>query len=175
MLKVSGKKKKQILFIIAGILVFNAIFTLAVKPFLAKNELLNKEIRVTRLKFKQYLGLLSRKGSLGQRYGELPSLSGEPGITQNGSVEMLSDIEVLAKKSNLQITDIRTQFSDNASDFKENLVRLKTEGDMESYLKFFYNLESPLLLMDVKKFRLSVKSSFGLLEGDLLISQNQLD
>ena len=87
----------------------------------------------------------------------------------------LQMIEELAKNSNIQITDIRPQTSRTVSGYKDNFVELRTEGDMESYLKLLYNIENSLSLMKVEKFHLKLKPNSALLEGSLLVSQIQLD
>ena len=175
MLKVFSKREKAILFLTIGVIVFSVLFNIVIAPFLTKNETLNKEIRITRAKLRQYVRLLSHKESLEKKFSKL-SVS----LTQSGSIEneplgILSQIEELAKNSNIQITDIRPQTSRTVSGYKDNFVELRTEGDMESYLKLLYNIENSLSLMKVEKFHLKLKPNSALLEGSLLVSQIQLD
>ena len=175
MLKVFSKREKTILLFTIALIVFSVVFNLVIEPIILRNETLNKEIRIARLKLRQYVRVLSKKEALESSYNKLSASLGQASLMENAAVGTLSEIEELAKSSNIQIVDIRPQSSRNISGYKENYVELRTEGTMESYLKFLYNIENSLSLIKVEKLHLSLKPNSVLLEGSLLVSQIQLD
>lgn len=151
-----------------------AIFILGVaynfiEPLLTKYRNLNLEIRLTETKLKKYLLLLSSKEYLQEKYKEL-NVSGE-GLKAEGQtlVDLLSEIESLAKSSDIRIVDRRPQSKKGKE--QEKQVDLRTEGTMQDYLKFVYSIEKSLYLLNIKRFQLNTKPNTDLLDGSFSITQ----
>lgn len=165
-----NRREKIILLSVIMLVILAIGFRTLVAPVLARNAVLDTEIKITRLKLKKYLGLLNQKEELKNAYAKLSRVSVTPQEGQATSTGILSDIENLANDSGLYIIDIRPEPRKNTAS-KENYVQLRTEGEMESYLKFIYSIENSLRLLQVKKLQLQAKNGSSRLEGNFLISQ----
>jgi len=175
MQRILNKREKIILFSAIGIIIFSFGFNIIIEPILTRNENINKEINMTRVKLKKYLQLLSEKEYIQNKFNKFSVSFKHSGSEENPFVNALADIESLAKASNIRIVDIRPQNPKNLELYKEILIDLRTEGDIESYLKFVYNIENSLSLLRIKKIQLNAKPNTQSLEGSLSISQISLD
>ncbi len=108
---------------------------------------------------------MSQKESIQGKYGEFSSGIKFSDKQEDALVAVLSELENLAKTANIRIIDIRPQSQQGEVTHKEILVDLKTEGNMESHMKFIYDIENSLLLLRIKRFSLSAKADTGALEG----------
>jgi hypothetical protein len=151
--------------ITAGVLLLFLAYNLGLNRLLDKYESLNKEIGLSALKLKKYLRLLSQKENIRAQAG---SFSGWPGLSAENKdhlVGVMSGLEALAKGAGLRIIDIRPQNPRQGRTRQEILIELRTEGNMEGYLKFAYDLENSLLFLQIKKMQLSAKPNSSFLEG----------
>lgn len=177
MQRILTKREKIILFMAIGALVTSIVFNFVIDPVLTKSACLNKEISLTAAKLKKYLQLLSQKEQIKNQYDKFfeSFRHFNNNIGKDASVNMLSEIENLAKESRIQILDIRPETPKNADLYKELLIVLRTQGDMEGYLRFLYNLENSAILLSVKSFQLNSKPNSQFLEGNFIISRISLD
>lgn len=164
--------EKIILYLTISVIVFSIGFNFLIAPVLTKNENLNKEINITKVKLKKYLQLLSQKDYIQNKYNKLSVYLKDSTAEKDTLVGALSELENLAKASGVRIIDIRPQSSSKGPDlYKEILIGLKTEGAMEGYLKFIYNLENSPSLLKIKRFQLNAKPNIQVLEGSFSISK----
>ncbi len=175
MQKILSVREKLILSVTIIIAIFSIGFNFIIGPVLSKNAVLNKEIDVTRAKLKKYLRLLSQKEYIQNKYNKFSEILLSPNISKDASVNVLSEIENLAKESNIQIIDIRPESQKIVESYKESLIELRTEGEMENYLKFLYTIENSTSLLAIKSFQLNAKPNSQVLEGNFSISQIPLD
>jgi NhaP-type Na+/H+ or K+/H+ antiporter len=171
MQRILTKREKIILYITIGVIIFSIIFNFLILPVLTKIGLLNKEINLTQTRLKKYTQLLSQKDYIQSKYNKFISRVGVSGRRQDTLVDALSELENLAKEANIRIIDIRPQTPGNINLYKEIIIDLRTEGTMEGYLKFIYNIENSLLLLRIKRFQLNAKPATEALEGSFSISQ----
>lgn len=171
MLKVLSKRERNIFYATLGVVIFAALFNFAFAPFLYRNDALNKEIDASRKKLEKYAWLLSQKDIIQKKYGKLNMGQEVSGSKEDTLVSALSELEDLAKKANIKIVDLRPQASKASGLYKEILIDLRTEGTIEGYLSFMYNLESSLYLLKISKFQLSSRPSAQTLEGIFSITQ----
>jgi hypothetical protein len=173
MQKIITKREKIILYTAAGVVMISVVFNLLIDPLLKRREIVNKQTEIVRTKLKKYIWLLSQKDYIQDKYKE--SASGLNLSNNGASITILSALESLAKDANIRIIDIRPQAAGSVfGSYKEAAVDLRTEGNMEGYIKFLYNIENSLLLLRVKRFQLNAKSKSLALEGIFSISQLSL-
>lgn len=168
MLKILNKREKIILYATLGVVIFAVGFNFFIAPILAKNDYLNKEIALARAKLRKYRWLLSQKDYIQGKYNKFSSTLS---VQKDTLTSALSEVENLAQDANIRIIDIRPQTSRGSGSYQEMLIDLRTEGAMEGYLKFIYNLENSLSLLRIKRFQLSAKPNTAALEGSLSISK----
>lgn len=162
-------KREKILFEIAiAAIIFGFVFNIFLWPVLNKNYILNKEIGLTRIKLKRYLGLLKQKDYLENKYRDFSAISG---TREDATLAGLSELEGIAKASDIRIIDIRPQTQKGSGLHQENLIDFRTEGTMESYIRFIYTIENSPSLLRIKKFQLNAKPNTSTLDGSFSISQ----
>lgn len=171
MLQVLSTREKIILAFTILVIVFSVLFNLLFSPLLAKNAELSGQIKIAEARIRKGYRLLSQKEALLKRFNSLPeaikrTLSGE-----DTSVGILSEIERVAKASLLRIIDIRPQTGEGGLSSKKTVIWLKTEGNIENYLKFIYDIENSLSFLKISEFQLSSQGGKQALEGTFLISE----
>lgn len=177
MQKVLNKREKLIFICTVSVIVFALIFNFIISPVLNKNDDLNKDISIARAKIRKYLWLLSQKNEIEKKYSKFSSVAAKDSEkNQDALVEALSELESLAQGSGIKIIDIRPKTSsDGASLYKEIPIDLRTEGSVENYLKFIYNLENSFSLLKIKEYQLSTRPNSQFLEGIFSIHQLSAD
>jgi hypothetical protein len=171
MQKLLSKREKLIGYLTVGAVVAAILFNFLVVPILSKADSLNREVNYNRAKLTKYLWLLSQKEYLQNKYGKYPSVIKAPSQQQDSAIGALSTLEGLAKGADIRIIDLRPQGSASSAAAKGSPVDLRTEGTMEGYLKFIYDLENSLSLLKIKEFQLSAKPNSKFLEGNFSIYQ----
>ncbi|OGX40266.1 MAG: hypothetical protein A2984_01380 [Omnitrophica WOR_2 bacterium RIFCSPLOWO2_01_FULL_41_12] len=171
MQRLFSKREKIIFYLAAGAIILSIIFNFLLEPVFTKNEKLNKEINFTKSRLIKYSRLLSQKEKIQSRSGISSSTPNAPEPNQDRLMNVLSELENLAKGANVRIIDIRPQASRGANVYKEILVDLRTEGTMENYLKFIYEIENSFLLLKINRFQLTALPGSALLEGTFSLSQ----
>lgn len=171
MQRIITKREKTILFFTVGVVVFSILFNFAIVPLLNTFDTATKEIGVTAAKLEKYRHLLARKEYIERIYGKFSRDISTLGQSEGSLVEVLSELEKIAKDSGVRIVDIRPQNPGNEQNQKEVLVDLRTDGIMEQYLKFIYKIENSLSLLRIRRFQLLAKPGDKGLEGTFSISQ----
>ena len=170
MQKILTRREKIILYLTTGVFFSALIFKFVLIKIINRNEILNKEIGISQLKLNKYRWLLQQKDQIQNKYGKLSSPLKESG-QQDSLVGALADLESLAQNANIRIIDIRPQTPKNLDLYQELVIELRAEGTIEGFLNFVYNLEAPLSLLKIKRFRLAAKPNSSILEGSFSISR----
>jgi len=175
MQKILTQREKTILFATIGIVFISILYNFTITPVILKNSLLNKDILSTRMKLKKYLVLLSQKQSLQTKYNYLNVEKPPDGVKENSTLITLSEIENMANTAHIRILDIRPQLRKTEGSYDEILIELRTEGSLNDYIKFIYDLENSLLLLRIKRFQFSSRSNSALLEANFSVSKLAVD
>lgn len=171
MKRILTKKEKIILYGTLSAVIFSLAGNIVILPLLKKNADLNKKTEITRLKLIKYTRLLKHKESIQEKYNRLPGILSLPRQEDKPAVLGLPELESLAKAAGIRIVDIRPQSARQTGHYREMAIDIKTEGSMQEYLKFIYDLEHSLSLLAIKKIRLSSKPDTLLLEGAFTLSR----
>ncbi|MFH1440907.1 MAG: type 4a pilus biogenesis protein PilO [Candidatus Omnitrophota bacterium] len=171
MAKILTKREKLSLFIALGVIVSAIAFNFIIMPVFDKFESLTKETMITRIKLIKYLQLLNQKDEIEKKYKQFSSAISLSGQEHDPFVAVLSELENLAKSSNIHILDVRPQSQRKTTKYKEIMVDLRTEGQMKDYMKFIYDIENSISLLRIRKIQLNAKSNTPALEGNISISQ----
>lgn len=167
MIKNLNRREQFILFVTVIIIVMGIFFNFILLPLLNKEENLNKEIALTKAKFKKYIWLLNQKENIKNKFSKFSANINSPTGDNGKQAEVLTKLESLAKDAAINIVDIRPQ----NSALKERGVDLEAEGDITSFLKFIYSIENSASLLNIKKLQLRVKPGGQALKGVFSIIQ----
>lgn len=168
MQSVLKKREKIILYVTIGIIFFGVVFNFVIAPVLGKYDAINKEANLNRIKLKKYLMLLAQKDQIQKKYGKFSSNLELATDTKDNLVATMATLENIAKTAGIRIVDIRPQAVPRGDAV---IVDLRTEGTVEQYTKFIYDVETSLLLLKVKRLQLTAKPNMTTLEGLFTISQ----
>lgn len=167
------KKRERIIFYITiALIIFSLVFNFLLSPLLGKYESLNKEINTNRLKLEKYFSLLNHDKEIEAKYAKL---SLNPEFIKDGSdhlITSLAALESLANNASIKIVDIRPETTQKRND--QNAIELRTEGSMENYTKFIYDIENSLLLLKIKRAQFTAKPNTQLLEGTFTVIQSNI-
>jgi len=173
MYKILNNREKALFYATLGVIMLSAAYNCVFYPTFIKNRNLSKEITLTRAKLNKYLRLLSQKEYIQKRYADISAPGADLGA--DASVNALAEIEKIAKDSDVLLIDLRPQTAKTPVSQKEFLIDLRTEGTMEGYLKFIYNIENSLSLLKINTFQINVKPNSQALEGNFSITQLSTD
>lgn len=171
MQRVINKREKVFLYLTIMVVIFSIGFNFLINPLLQKNDKLNKEINRNKAKLTKYTWLLSQKDYIQNKYSNLIAGVDLSAKGQDRLISVLSELENLAKTANIRIIDLRPEGGRGTGLSKEINIDLRTEGVIEDYLKFIYDIENSLALLRIKRFQLNAKPNTPLLEGVFFISQ----
>jgi len=174
-LSVLNRRERLILYITVGLFLFAIGFNFIISPIMAKNDRMNKDIEITKIKLKKYMSLLGQKGAIMSKYDKYSASYKISGGDKDALVGVLSDLETIARGADVKITDIRPDTTPGQGAYREVIIDLRVEGSINGYLKFMYDLESSLSLFKIKRYKLNVKQGSQGLEGDFSISKLFLD
>lgn len=172
MLKVLKTREQFLLYVIFGLVSLSFVFNLIAYPLLQKNRSLDIEISKTRLKLMKCLDVLSRKDELKNISPDFSFGSTAFEQKQDTTVAVLAELEYLSQKAAIKILDIRPQSITRASGTREVSFDLRAEGEIDSYVKFIYEIENSVFLLKLKKIMLRAKPDSSSIEGTFTITQN---
>jgi len=172
MQRILTKREKIIVGMTGTVIIGSLVFKLLDWTVISRNEELSRQISFTKMKLAKYQRLLSQKQNIMNKYSKFAGAGGGAGQQKENLVGVLTELEAFAKEANIKIIDLRPQSGSRSNvPYKENLVDVSLEGEMEGYLRFIYNLENSLSLLRVKRFQLAAKPNSQMLDGVFSISQ----
>ena len=165
-------KRERVIFIFAaGVIAFSLILNFIILLTLDRFRALNQEINSCKLNLKKSLRLLAKKQAIQEDYNQVSSVV----RLQAGQEEMvaivLSQLEQISGKVGLRIIDVRPQRSNDLGRYKEILVELKQEGNIDGFMRFIYDIENAPYLLKIKKIQLNSKATADILQAKLIISK----
>lgn len=169
--KLFTKRERLAVSITAGLGAVSVVFFFLIEPLLKKSGLLNDKIAITRLRLNRYMQLLVRKAAITSKYDRFNFDVNASESDKGRFVAALSTVESYAKTANIRIIDIRPQNVKPRDSNKEIIIDLRTEGDIEGYMKFMHTVENSLSLLRITNCQLDAKPEGQLLDGSFSLSQ----
>ena len=167
-----SKREKNIFYLTVTILAFAVLFNFLAVPFLDKTDRINRQIKLARARLIKCTVLVSRKDYIQARYAKFFPGTQSAGGQEKTSVSALNELENLTRDAGIRILDLRPrQAAAAASGYNELPIDLRTEGEIEGYFKFIYNLQNSPSLLRIKTFQLSALPNSNTLEGNFSIYQ----
>ncbi len=174
-MRVFSKRETVVLFVTVGVVFFAVFFNTALAPVLRKNDLLDRKIVLSKRKLANYRLLLSRQEKIRNEYRKFFSGAWGQGKTGDTAVAALYLLENLAKEARVSIIEIRPRGgSEDGFSEKNTLFFLRTEGALEGYVRFIYELENPLSLIRIRSFQLNARPNSQALEGSFVVAGEDL-
>jgi Tfp pilus assembly protein PilO len=166
-------KKEKIGLMVAAVIFFLAFSDrLILNPINRRIQQVNQEIKTSEKQLKMGLYNLSQKETIISEYGKYSQYFKSLGSEEEDTAAILSEIETVAKKSNMTLLNLKPLPSKDKGFYKEYSIEVETEGTIESLINFIYRLNTSTQLLRVEKLRLSLKDKdSGLIKAPLLITK----
>ncbi len=170
MLKILSERERLILRLTVAIICGSILFNFILIPLFRKNDTLNREIELMKARLSKYQLLITDKEKITAAYTALLNRSKPLEKSLNLLTESLSELENLARSSNIRLIDIRPQANQGE---KENqvFIDVKTEGSLTYQLKFIYSVENSISLFNIERFQLNSRQNSENLEANFTISR----
>jgi hypothetical protein len=166
-MRILSSREKTVIALTLTVTLGSLLYNFLIGPLLDKNKQLDTEINFVRSKLVKYRRLLKQQDGIRQVYDKYASDLKLADVGQDALVSILSELEAFAQSGPIRILDIRPQNTPQ----KAVQVDLRTEGTIEGYCKFMYDIENSSLILRIKRLQLTVKPNSDLLEGSFSIIQ----
>jgi len=167
-------KKEKIGLVVAFLILSCALMDrVVISPINKRFRGLNSQIGIAEKQLGRHLRNLMRKGDVTKRYAKYVMYVKKIGSDEEDVARVLAEIEALARRSGVSLSDIKPQASKDISFYKQYTVEVEANGDMNSIVHFLYQLNSSNQLLRAEKLRLSMKEreSSSVVKASVLITQ----
>ena len=153
-----SKREKMTLYIASGVVALLLLDKLIVYPIYSSMRSLDNEITGKELTLKRDLRIIAQKDKIASEDSKYSSFVTAPKTEQEAVTALLKEIEGLAGKSSVYLTDMKPAGTKDIGGNKKYMVALTCEGKMEQITGFIYNVESSDKLLSVEKYQITPKS-----------------
>lgn len=166
-------EKERIGLVAAAIIVSLAFLDrLILNPINKRIQQINQEIKISEKELKMGLHNLNQKEAIISEYGKCSQYFKGFGSEEETTAAMLSEIETVAKKSNMSLLGLKPEPSKDKGFYREYSVEVEAEGTMDSLVSFLYQLNSSTQLLRVGSLRFNLKSKeSSLIKASILITR----
>jgi len=167
-------KKEKIGLIIALLILTCALLDrMVINPINTRFRGLSREIGIAEKQLGRHLRNLMSKGDITKRYAKYVMYVKKIGSDEEDVAKVLAEIEALARRSGVSLSDIKPKTPKDISFYKQYTVEVEANGDMNSIVHFLYQLNSSNQLLRAEKLRLSMKEreSSSVVKASVLITQ----
>lgn len=166
MLRINLSKREKYIF--TATIVFAAmalVYNFLAEPCLKKWQLMNNEIEIKKARMNKRVRLLQRKNSIIEEYNKYAK-------TTNNISKVLNYMETLADSLGIKTSNIKPGQAIEKGFYKEYVIDLQIEGQMENIIKFVSQLEKLPTLVALKKFDLElISQNPSIFKGTIILSK----
>ncbi len=152
-----SKRERYVAYIAAIVLVFFFFSRVMLRPIINKSNALNQEIAIQEKRLEKYLNILFQEDAINNNYKKYVDNLKQTHSDEEEIAELLSEIEKIAKKTAVFLSDIKPLSVKKVDFYKEYVVELEVESEIASLIDFTYQLEKSPRLLKVEKFHLAPK------------------
>ncbi|MFH1201531.1 MAG: type 4a pilus biogenesis protein PilO [Candidatus Omnitrophota bacterium] len=175
-LKHLSKRERTILYLTVGIVVCISGYNLILSPLFKMYGELNQEVLAKRIALEKATRLIGQKENIENEYKKFSSILKASGSVQEQMAELLSEIEAIARRDAIPISNMRPQPIQDKKFYKKFIIEIKCEAEMSRLLKFFYELETSKSLLKIESLKVNPRvAESPILEASLIISKISLN
>jgi len=172
-----SKRERTLVIGVASLVFASLLYIFLVEPVIKRYGGTGEQIEAKRLKLKKASKLLKQKEQVSSLFQELSGIvkSGQ-GSQEEEMAELLSEIENLARESNIRISGMKPLSIKEISFYKKYTVEIDSEGSIEELMKFLHAVQASPQVLKVEQLELTSKSGAqGSLKVSLLINKLLID
>lgn len=159
MRKILNKRERRVAYIAAGAVIFSLLFNFSIVPLIKRHQSLNKEIDFLELRLRKYLMLLGEESGSGLA------------LLEKSAPDSLTEVQLLGDKAGIRIIEISQQGWKADKAYRERLILLRTQGNLEELTRFIYSINSSPFLLRIKKLDIEAEPLEDLLEARVTIAE----
>ncbi len=166
-------KKERIGLAAAAIIVSLAFLDrMILNPINKRIQEIAQEIKISEKQLKMGLRNLNQKEAILSEYNKYSQYFKGLGSGEETTAAILSEIETMAKKSNMSLLNLKPQATKDKGFYREYSVEVEAEGTMNYLVIFLYQLNSSTQLLRAEKLRFNLKSKdSSLVKASILITR----
>jgi len=156
--------REQKIFVICLVVVFLAVFyNSLIMPLQRKANSIHQEIMLQKKQFNGNMEIIQKAESFDDRYDSYLKRFGKTGSGEEVSSSILSEIEQIARKLELHISELKTQKIKHNELDDQFSVRLTISSDFVEVIHFLHMLQQAPYLFDVEEveFKRSARRDRG--------------
>lgn len=167
-----SKKERIGLMAAAAIVSLAFLDRIVVNPINRRIQQIAQEIKISEKKLTMGLRNLNQKEAIISEYSKYSQYFKGLGSEEETTAAILSEIEAAARKSNVNLLDIKPRASRDKGFYREYNIEVEAEGAMDSLVNFLYQLNLSEQLLRTERLRLNLKSKESpLIKASILISR----
>jgi Tfp pilus assembly protein PilO len=153
-----SKKEKAILFCACAFVAVAVGDRAIVGPIVSRTQSLDRAIIDKQAAIARDLKILSQIDSIEKRKAEYRAYSVAGTTPEEDTSSLLKEVDALAAKSSVYLSDIKPQEPKKEQGFKKYVVNISCEATFDKLIELLYNIENSKKVLKVEKFTLSLKS-----------------
>jgi len=154
-----SKRERTILYVTLGVLSIVLLDRVIVSPILVKINNLGEAITDQEEAIEQSLLIVTQEARIKKESGRYAPFLSKPQAEEKIIAAFLKEVETLAKKSAIYLTDIKPSGQGEEGAAKQYFLKIAFEAQMEQVFNFFYNVTNFEQLIKVEGYQ--IKSKFG--------------
>lgn len=147
---------------------------LVYQPITHRFEVLHQEIQAQERQLRKNRGYLSARERIMEEHKRYQDYLIRAGSDEEETSRLLSEIEGLARKSDLSLTNLKPQLVTTFDFGKKYSVEIEVKGEMAQLIKFLYGLHQSKYLLNNQQFRLTKDKSSSSVKGYLSITKTAI-
>jgi len=151
---------------------FGLCFVFVVEPLYKSYKALNQEIKEKQLRLAKNQRLMREKDAITKEFQKYSELITTKKSHEEEMALVLSEIEKTGKAAQMYLSDVKPQRIKDMDFYRELLVEIKFQANMQCITKFIYNLQNSASLLKVKRLQINTKGiGSSEIEGTIQISK----
>lgn len=150
-------REKTILYILVAVVAAALSYGLLLEPAFKRWHSLDSQILLLKAKLQKALSLIKDKESIDSEYMRYAQRLRSSGGDDHEVTYMLNTLESIARASGVKIVNMQPKPLRDRDFYKEFSVELDAESNMQSLMKFIYDIRNSPILLKVDRLRLNAK------------------
>ena len=153
-----SKRERTIFYVTVTIVSLVFLDRTMLSPILDKVSSLGEAIQAKEDAIEQSLLIVNQEERIEGESSLYTSFLSQPQEEEKAITAFLKEVEMLAKKSSIYLTDIKPSGKEVDGDVVQYLVKLNFEAQMEEVFNFFYNVTNFERLIKIENYQIRPKT-----------------
>jgi Tfp pilus assembly protein PilO len=153
-----SKRERTIFYVTVGVISLVLLDRMVLSPILAKINSLGETIQAKEEAIERSLLIVTQEKRIEGEKNLYSTYLSKPQAEEKTITAFLQDVETLAKKSSIYLTDIKPSGKGAEGEVVQYFVKLSFEAQMEQVFNFFYNVSSFENLIRIEDYQIRPKS-----------------